>query len=43
MLISPAHSNVDYGLIARGAKLVIDTRDAMRSFEKEMGERLVRA
>jgi UDP-N-acetyl-D-glucosamine dehydrogenase len=43
VLISTAHSNVDYGLIARGAKLVIDTRDAMRSFEKEMGERLVRA
>ena len=43
VLISTAHSVIDYGLLARCAKLVIDTRDAMRSFEQEMGARLVRA
>jgi UDP-N-acetyl-D-glucosamine dehydrogenase len=43
VLISTAHTAVDYGVIAAHAKLVVDTRDAMRSFEKEMGSRLVRA
>ena len=43
VLISTAHSQVDYGMIARSARLVVDTRDAMRPFEREMGARLVRA
>ena len=43
VLISTAHSKVDYALLAKHAKLVIDTRDAMRAFEKELGARLVRA
>ncbi|MEY3025153.1 MAG: hypothetical protein RLZZ238_50, partial [Planctomycetota bacterium] len=40
---STAHSKVDYSVIAKNAKLVVDTRDALRSFEDEMGARLVRA
>jgi hypothetical protein len=34
---------MDYGVIARNAKLCVDTRDAMRAFEREMGSRLARA
>ncbi|MFM7133243.1 MAG: UDP binding domain-containing protein, partial [Planctomycetota bacterium] len=43
VLISTAHSTIDYATIARASKLVVDTRDAMRAHEKEMGDRLVRA
>ena len=43
VLISTAHSNVDYGVIASNAKLCVDTRDALRAHEKTMGARLVRA
>ena len=43
VLISTAHSIVDYALLAKHAKLVIDTRDAMRAFDVDMGARLVRA
>jgi UDP-N-acetyl-D-glucosamine dehydrogenase len=43
VLISTAHSKVDYGVIAKNAKLCVDTRDALRPFEGEMGARLVRA
>ena len=43
VLISTAHSGVDYGVIAKNAKLCVDTRDALRAFEGEMGARLVRA
>jgi UDP-N-acetyl-D-glucosamine dehydrogenase len=43
VLISTAHSTVDYALLAKHAKLVIDTRDAMRAFDVDMGARLVRA
>ena len=43
VLISTAHSKVDYSVIARNARLVIDTRDAMRAFEHDMGARLVRS
>lgn len=42
-IISTNHRAFDYALIARHARLVIDTRDAMRAFEHEMGDRLVRA
>jgi UDP-N-acetyl-D-glucosamine dehydrogenase len=43
ILISTAHSGVDYSVVAKHAKLCVDTRDAMRAFEGEMGARLVRA
>jgi UDP-N-acetyl-D-glucosamine dehydrogenase len=43
VLISTAHSKMDYSVIARNAKLCVDTRDAMRKFEHEMGSRLARA
>ncbi len=43
IIISTNHRAFDYPMLARHARLVIDTRDAMRAFEQEMGERLVRA
>jgi len=43
VLISTAHSTVDYAKIAKHARLVVDTRDAMRRYEAEMGDRLRRA
>jgi UDP-N-acetyl-D-glucosamine dehydrogenase len=43
VVIATNHRAFNYALVARHAGLVIDTRDAMRAFEKEMGERLVRA
>ncbi|MGD9692468.1 MAG: nucleotide sugar dehydrogenase [Phycisphaerales bacterium] len=43
VLVSTAHSAFDWGVIAANAKLVVDTRDALREYEKTMGERLVRA
>lgn len=43
VLISTDHKKFDYELIARHAKLVVDTRDALRAYEGVMGGRLVRA
>jgi UDP-N-acetyl-D-glucosamine dehydrogenase len=43
VLISTAHTGVDYAMLASHAKLVIDTRDAMRAHAPQMAERLVRA
>lgn len=43
VLISTAHSCIDYGTIARSAKMVVDTRDAMRSFKDQLGDKLVHA
>ena len=43
ILISTAHSKMDYSVIAKNAKLCVDTRDAMRAYEAQMGARLVRA
>ena len=37
------HAAFDYGLLARHARLVVDTRNAFREFVAEMGERLVKA
>jgi len=37
------HAAFDYGLLARHARLVVDTRNAFRAFASEMGERLVKA
>lgn len=42
-IVATNHRAFDYALIARHARLVIDTRDAMRAFEGDMGARLVRA
>jgi UDP-N-acetyl-D-glucosamine dehydrogenase len=43
VVISTNHSAFDYGMLAEHAKLVVDTRDAMRSHASKMGTRLVRA
>ncbi len=43
IVISTDHTNVDYSLIAREAKLVVDTRNVMRPYAAEMGDRLVMA
>jgi len=43
VLIATHHTAVDYGLVARHAPLVIDTRGVMRPFAQEMGGRLVPA
>lgn len=43
VLISTNHTAFDYALLAEHAALIVDTRDAMRRWEREMGERLVRA
>jgi UDP-N-acetyl-D-glucosamine dehydrogenase len=43
VLVSTNHSSFDYAMIAKHAKLVVDTRNAMRAFTAEMGSRLVRA
>jgi UDP-N-acetyl-D-glucosamine dehydrogenase len=43
VLISTAHAAVDYGLIARSARLVVDTRNAMAPWAEEMVGRLVKA
>ncbi len=43
VLISTNHSAFDYGLIAKHAKLVVDTRNAMKDHGAAMGDRLVKA
>lgn len=43
VVICTAHRAFDYPLIARHSRLIVDTRDAMRPFERELGDRLVRA
>ena len=43
VLIATAHAAFDYALIAEHARLVVDTRNAMRAFAASMGERLERA
>lgn len=43
VLISTNHSAFDYEVIAEDAKLVIDTRNAMKNFAARMGSRLVKA
>jgi len=43
VLISTAHSTTDYAALAKHSQLVVDTRDAMRKWTSEMGDRLVRA
>lgn len=43
VVVSTNHSVFDYGMVARHARLVVDTRDAMRAHASAMGTRLVRA
>ena len=43
ILVSTNHEAFDYGLVAKHAKLVVDTRDAMRAHHHEMGDRIVLA
>ncbi|QOJ00043.1 MAG: nucleotide sugar dehydrogenase [Phycisphaeraceae bacterium] len=43
VLIATHHSAFDYAAVARHARLVIDTRNAMAPYAREMGDRLVRA
>ncbi|MBM4108250.1 MAG: nucleotide sugar dehydrogenase [Phycisphaerae bacterium] len=43
LLIATNHSAFDYAMIARSARLVVDTRNAMKAYAAEMGDRLVRA
>ncbi len=43
VLIATNHSSFDYAMIAANAQLVVDTRNAMRRYAAEMGDRLVRA
>lgn len=43
VLISTNHQAFDYEVVARHAKLVVDTRDAMRAHAAHMGPRLVKA
>lgn len=43
VLIATAHAAFDYPLIASAAKLIVDTRDAMRPYLEQVQGRLVRA
>ncbi|MFI4892795.1 MAG: nucleotide sugar dehydrogenase [Phycisphaerales bacterium JB058] len=43
VIISTNHTAFDYELLAEHARLVVDTRDAMRIYESRMGDRLIRA
>jgi len=43
VVISTNHSAFDYGLLAEHAQLIVDTRDAMRPYDAELGDRVVRA
>ena len=40
VLLVTDHSNVDYGLVVRSAKLVLDTRNALRAFADDKVVRL---
>lgn len=43
VLVATHHAAFDWSVVAKHAALVVDTRDALRAFEGEMGDRLVRA
>ena len=43
VLVSTHHAAFDWATIAKHSALVVDTRDALRAFDKEMAGRLVRA
>ncbi len=43
LLLATNHSAFDYDLIARHARLVVDTRNAFKDHAEAMGQRLIRA
>jgi UDP-N-acetyl-D-glucosamine dehydrogenase len=43
VLVSTNHSAFDWATIAKHSKLVVDSRDALRAFHGEMGDRIVLA
>ncbi len=43
LLLATHHSAFDYAMIARHARLLVDTRNALRDFAPQMGDRLVKA
>jgi len=43
VLIATNHAAVDYAALAEHARLIVDTRDAMRPWSEALGERWVRA
>ncbi|MFT5049184.1 MAG: UDP-N-acetyl-D-glucosamine dehydrogenase [Chlamydiales bacterium] len=43
VVIATAHPGVDLALLAEHAQLIVDTRDAMREFQEQLGARLVKA
>ncbi|MBZ0171218.1 MAG: hypothetical protein K8E66_02440, partial [Phycisphaerales bacterium] len=43
VLIVTDHRAFDYALVAEHARLVVDSRDAMRGYRAQMGARLVDA
>ncbi len=43
VIISTNHTAFDYEMLAEHARLVVDTRDAMRIYAQQMGDRLIRA
>lgn len=43
VVISTNHSAFDYAAVARHARLIVDTRNAMKAFAPELGPRLVKA
>jgi len=43
IVIATNHACVDYGLLAEHAKLIVDTRNAMRAHRTDLGDRLVPA
>ena len=42
-VLATDHAAFDYEMIAREARLLVDTRGAFRTFAADMGERLIRA
>jgi len=43
VVVATAHDSVDWAMVAEHAPLVVDTRNVMSDFAKDMGERLVKA
>ena len=43
VVISTAHSDIDYELLANNAQLIVDTRNAMADWADELGDRLLKA
>lgn len=43
VVVVTAHTTIDWAMVARHARLVVDTRNAMAGFAGEMGARLVKA